>query len=186
MKWFEKTLEVLFEIFLSSPSKGIMSFLAAWVLMCWIYKLVVMGRNRDFSDVVLRPFSIRLGDSLDLPSLNKERLKVNSEHDDEELHWTVSGVYLAYWSVLAKRFMLLCVTIISIICMASLGIMYLAQPTSEVSLTNVIEFLSFYLFLPCLVSLMLISIGKAYGVVHKVPSKFNTDQNGLFVILFGW
>jgi hypothetical protein len=179
-------LKSIYTIFLSSPSKGILTFLIAWVVICWAYKFVIMGRSMSFTEIILRPFSVRLSDKLDLTTLNSSELAINSAHFDGEHKWTLSDVYLAYWSVVAKRHLLFAVTVITLISTTSLSIMHLAGPKDLISLNNVIEILSYFLFLPCVFLFALVSFGKMLGSAHKVPSKFNDKQNGLLVILFGW
>jgi hypothetical protein len=64
--------------------------------------------------------------------------------------------------------------------------MHLADPKEEVSLLNVLDSISYLIFLPFLMIMILICFAKMLGSIHKVPSNFNEKQNSLFVILFGW
>jgi len=186
MKYFDIGIEWLYDIFLASPSQGIFAILSLWVTVCWFYRLVSMGPRMPFHEILLRPFSVPLDEDMSLTSLNSRELTVTSDHEDGEYRWTLQDVYLAYWAVRAKRIAIFSITSALFLIAFGLVVMHLADPKEEVSLLNVLDSISYLIFLPFLMIMILICFAKMLGSIHKVPSNFNKKQNSLFVILFGW
>lgn len=182
----ETVVDFVTEIFSRSPNLGFILLLSAWILRAWWFRLVDVGPRRSFPEELLRSFQVTIApkSTVSLHDLGDVVARF-SEGSGSKEQWRVREVYVVYWTLLARAWIVKTTTMLMLFSAFALGVMVIATPTEQVSLSNVVD-IGGWLALFGLGVVLVLGLATALSSAHTVPRTVGKDLWKTTVLFFSW
>ena len=180
----------------TSPFLAAIVLLILWLGFCWKFRLITVGKKNPLPDRLLASLSVQKmdGEHMTLDQFhilevfpNQSAVGIKSSSSNKEIKeddvWRFNEIYKVYMTMIARGMIVRYTTLVVLFVLIAFGVMYMAQPSKDVSLLSVANVIGAGALLPLSI-LSMLSFSMMLLSAHHIPVDIISGKSAKDIILF--